>query len=403
MLLLNSEFVRNYDLIILQETNVCKDKHEHAKYDDFSSIGMLGTNIFYTNQEQHHRGTIIAWNPDKINVKVVKCHEALGFEIAVLDIMTRTETFTIVAAYRSPSMSVTDKIPHSFFDALADVIATRKHPVIAVGDWNVERGRTRAHNIDEAEFLKCVERSGVKSKIKGNTHTFTYNNVEKQNQLDYVYSNIEQLKVQIVPGVANSDHKGFDIKLQITCQIIMVPTKYVNADRSNKCKKYDSEVLAAANKIIEANVPTGDALLELEISMYELRQDLINFRRIKSHRRVMNTSRQISKILLDNNLDNESKRSEVKKMYLKDAARKLLQGACDKSPGVRIMAPLAMAPKSKQLLKCEVDPEKFKDAIIAEEKLTDHTTHPQLPPTQSYLLKPIIGDSFIQRVYLSQF
>ena len=230
--------------------------------------------------------------------------------------------------------------------------------------------------------------------ISGNTHSYTYNGKTMHNQLDYCYSNVEQLESKIGTGVAGSDHSSIIMSIQITCEVFTVPEKYVVQGGIDSDESLNMLLVRAADKIVAADVETGDAILELDIVAFELRQQVVNFRRIKEHERIAGTSRQISAVMLRKDLSKEVKRAELKKLFKKEAARRLLKGATSGSFGSKIMVPLSMAPKKKQILECKVDPEIFKNAILVEEKVTDHKCHDQLPPALSHLITKIEGDDF---------
>lgn len=91
---------REFDMFIFHETNIKKEAHEFAKYDDFDIIDMLGLNVFYVDQSLNIPGTLIAWDPEKVTVTVQKCHEATGFEIAVLKVEAATQTRLQIAQYQ---------------------------------------------------------------------------------------------------------------------------------------------------------------------------------------------------------------------------------------------------------------------------------------------------------------
>lgn len=275
-------------------------------------------------------------------------------------------------------------------------MAVQTDPVVVVGDLNVEKGRKRDHPRDEFEYIRCVERSGVRQILNGNTHT--YNKIQKHNQLDYCFTNIPQLKTKIVTGVAGSDHSGIVMSFEISCEIFVVPEKYVAQGGIDRNEDLNLLIIKAAEKIVEADVEIGDAILELDIAAFELRQQVLAFRKIPEHKRVAGTSRQISSIIMNTDLNNKTKRSELKKLYRKEAARRLSKATCSGSFGAKIMVPLAMAPKRKQILECKIDPNKFKDVIVEEEKLTDHSNHEKLPPASKKLLKKLEGEELKETI-----
>ena len=171
-----------------------------------------------------------------------------------------------------------------------------------------------------------------------------------------------------------------------------MPEKFVAQNGIDNNEDLNLLIIKAAEKIIAADVEIGDALLELDIVMFELRQEVLRFRKIPEYTRVAGTSRQISAVILNKDLSNDLKRSELKKLYKKEAARRLSKNVSSGSYGAKLMAPLAMAPKRKQLLECKIDPNQFKNAIIEEETLTDHSKHEKLSPHSAHLLKKIQGD-----------
>lgn len=115
---LNLDFHEKYDLIILQETNISKD---HIKVDDFSLVKLASLQFFRTNPEKKIRGSLIAWNPEKVDVHLVSKECESDFEIGVAKISSGCDYFHIVSAYRSPSLSRTETV--EFFQILSDTLS----------------------------------------------------------------------------------------------------------------------------------------------------------------------------------------------------------------------------------------------------------------------------------------
>ena len=226
---MNSDIARDYDIIILQETNATSD---HVGLDDFSLVDKLGHHLFLVDNTHLRRGTLIAWDPSKIDMTFPETNTTAGFEIGVAVASTGLEQFTLISCYRSPSMREKEGNVLDFMTAVCDTLNTVQGKVILMGDLNLCHGRKIYHSKDEGELLEMIELCNVSSMFKGLTHFSNFGN----NQLDYVYSNIPELEVAIdrdndqgvvIDGVG-SDHAAFLMKLRIKLDIVQVPATYVS-------------------------------------------------------------------------------------------------------------------------------------------------------------------------------
>lgn len=362
---LNNKIAKDFNVLILQETNV-KDCHKF--YDDFSYVNKLGANVHLCDNSYYSRGTIFAWDPKFVSADILKKHTQ-NFEIGVVKLTSKIDTITVVSAYRSPSMINEPGKTEQFFDTLHEILGEINGKIILVGDLNLQRGRKLHHRSGEEFYLNQISSVGLKSIAKGVTHP------SKNNQLDYCFTNIEDgISCDIVDGFA-SDHCAFNIQVDIRLKKIEMPAIYVlkwqEIDMSAITRLIDVNV----TKIIQADMPIGRAIIEYEMLLWDIQEDIIAKRYIKPHTRLENCSRQVSATILNTNINDSEKRKRLASNLKKDAARKLGKSLSDGSVGARLMASFNLGAKGKQILTCNIDPNKFLGEIVDDERKVNHADH----------------------------
>ena len=386
-LFLNSSIAKDYDIVILQETNVSE---EHVKFDDFSLVGKLGRHFFTVNNEKFCRGSLIAWDPTKIDMSFPVINSTAGYEIGVAKAAAGVDELTIISCYRSPSMKEKDGNVTDYMTALTDTLNEVSGKVLLVGDLNLCHGRKIFHNYDEKNLLSLIEYCDMSSIVNQDTHFWTDKGVEKCNQLDYAYTNCG-LEAEVTDGFDGSDHKAFSIMMKIEAEVIEIPMQVISNFNKIDPDQVQRIVDNQAQKIIDAKISTGEAVLEMSIFISEMIEDLATYRVIPQHRRVRHCSRQISMTIFNENLTNKQKRILIKEQLKKDASRQLIKNTSSGRFGARIMASMNLGAKSKQLLTCKLDANDFLDSIMDDEKRTDHSTHQKLDPIWSELAEPLRG------------
>lgn len=391
---LNSSWASCYDLFIFQETNVAV-KHDIKKYTNFKLIKKLGLNLTDCNHENYCSGTMIVWNPTRVEIKKHKASNLTkNFDIGVFKCETGLETFTIITAYRSPSMKERHGNIEDFMDTLIDIIHQCEGRVLIVGDLNFEKGRKVAYKDGEENFIKMIEDCNMKSLVNENTHFKNDPNDPNKkigNQLDYAFSNFKEIEASVGEGFI-SDHASIRFQLKLQAEIITVPEKTVT--KMTVCQEsVQNFVDNCVNKMQKMdNLSTCEAVVELDMLLYDIEVIFAKKRKFKQHRRVRNCSRQVSNSILNDKFTAKQKRIDLKKNMEKDAARQLVKNCSSKSFGKVLMAPVGLAAKREEILGCSINPEVFRKEILEDEAETDHKTHPNLDPKWSGLLRPLQGE-----------
>ena len=383
----NSNIAMTHDILIFQETNI-KDDHLGMGYDDFAICNKVASNLSLADNKTFSRGTIIAWNPEICSVKLIKEHCSKNFEIKVVQVESGLDFFHIVSAYCSPSQN-RDRYSQ-FFITLADTISSIHGKILALGDWNVERNRSLHHPNGEQMLLNLVEFTGVTSEVSGVTRP------SSGNQLDYVYSNIEGISANIKDGF--SDHKGIDIEMDVRVRTFTVPARAIKRTKSIPKEVLDELVEWHVPDLIKEGVPVGNALMEMEILLWELRENLYKYRIIPEHTRVADCSRQVSMTILNSDLSTREKREKLRVQQSLDASRRITKSLTTGKGGERIMACFTLGAKKKQLVKCKLSPEDFKNDILADENETNHQNHNPPLGACSHLARPLLGSDLDKAV-----
>ena len=376
----NDQIADEFDILIFQETNL-KPDHVGTGYDDFSICNKVSLNLSLADNSKFSRGTIIAWNPNKCDINEVKRNCASGFEIKTVLVETGFDSFHIVSAYCSPSQT-RDRY-NQFFNAFQDTLASIPGKILTLGDWNIDRTRRLHHPHGEGVYLQMVESTGLTSEISGITRP------SSGFQLDYAYSNIDGVSTRIVDGF--SDHKAFEIILDVYAKTVRLPARGIKATNSIPKALFDQLVEEHVPKLIEKGVDTRLALMEMEILLWELTEELYTYRIIPAHTRVVGCSRQISKTILNSDMSSSEKRRKIKFQQQLDASRKLTKNLTNGSGGERLMASYTLGAKRKQLVRCQLSPEDFKNDILSDESKTDHSTHNVPFGKWHHLIRPLVG------------
>ena len=305
------------------------------------------------------RGTIVAWDPNTCNVKKCAVNCTSGFEISLLKVESGFDHFYMISAYCSPSQSRPRY--NEFFSALVDTIAFSQGKLLVVGDLNIQAKRKLHHFSDEAEFIRMIERTGLKNEIKAITHP------SNNNQLDYAFSNIDGLHGRTVDGFG--DHLGFSIDVNIKLEVVQVPEMVVPTNRDAISSfTITALVEAQVERIISKDLDIGEAILELELFLWELNEEIYEYRIIPAHTRVKDCSRQMSATIFNEDLADAEKRRLLRENLEKDTARKLEKRLRSLDGSERLMSAFTLGSKKKPILECNVDPDQFFDSVMADEK-----------------------------------
>ena len=383
-LIKNSQILANYDLVILQETNITTDKLD-AGYLDFAVCRKTAIALSTVDEDSYSRGMIAAWDPAICNVKTVAMNCAKGFEIKTVKVESKFDFFFMIVAYCSPSQSKPRYA--EFFSALVDCIASTQGKVMVIGDLNIMKNRKLHHFRDESDFLRLIEDAGLVNEVNGVTHP------SKKNQLDYALSNIDGLKAEIVDGFG--DHHAISVDVDVKLETVLVPARAVKSRGSASVDKETITMLVEkqVDRIIEADMETGEAINELDMYIWELNESLFDCRIIPEHRRVRNCSRQMSNTILNDNLSDAEKREALRSQLEQDTARKLSKSLQSLDGSERLMSAFTLGSKKKPILSCEVRPEEFFESILKDEAETNAGEHTEIPKGfLSDLLVPLEGD-----------
>lgn len=199
--------IKKYDVLVFQETMI--RKHNASKYDDFSLVDKIAKITHFRDASYFSQGSMFVWDPKKVKGTAVVLPMAEGFEISAMKFSSKFDHVTVVSAYRFPSMKEIDGNVAEFFTALLDAIASIEGRIFVVDDFNIEKGRKIVHKKDECEYLKMIKRLGMKSMVKGSTHY----GINRNNQLDYAFTNVREAEVMIIDGFG-SDHRAISITFQ---------------------------------------------------------------------------------------------------------------------------------------------------------------------------------------------
>lgn len=342
--ILNSELIKNYDILVFQETMV--RKFNATKYDDFSIVDKIAKITHFTkifrDCSYFSQGSMFVWDPAKVKGSLVSLPSTDSFEISAMKFSSKFDSITIISAYRSPSMKEIDGNVSEFFISLIDAIASIEGRIFVVGDLNIERGRKIVHKKDEVEYIKMIERTGLKSMVRGTTHY----GLNRDNQLDYAFTNSAEAEAKIIDGFG-SDHRAISINLKLNLPIFYIPAKSVSyftrADESLMLQQVEELV----DILVSQDIGIEDSLIELDILLWEIKEFLVSQRMIPGHYRVSGCSRQVSNSILNEEVDDESRRENILEDLRRDAARKLKKNLTKVKTGQKLWRPLVLERKIK--------------------------------------------------------
>merc|ERR1719220_510865 len=220
----------------------------------------MGHSFHHVNNEDFKRGSLIAYNPENVSATFFEtpCPQ---FEIGVARIASGLDEVSIISAYRSPSMKERDGNVIDYMEALVETIAAIDGKIILLGDLNLQAGRQVFHRHDESILLGMLESVGLHSAVRGITHT----SIHGQNQLDYCYTNIEDIGVSLVDGFA-SDHRAIEVIFDLKLNVTWVPETITSTfERSFDDKLFNAVVREQVDKIIAADLDTGEALVQCRL------------------------------------------------------------------------------------------------------------------------------------------
>ena len=367
-----SDLARQHDIFIFQETNVLADSR-HKLYLDWSFANLVTIPLSFCKSSEFARGMILGFNPKSVTCKILELPE-VSHEIAAVRVMSKTDNFVLISAYRSPSMSNEKMI--DFFNELIESISEFAGKVVLVGDLNI-CDRPWMRGMSERVFLNEIENTGLTSSISAATR--------QKNQLDYAFTNFD-VSAKILPGLFRSDHNAISISAEFSLDTIKVPTTYVSKSKSLCYKTVQWIMHVACKNLIESDLDTGDLILEYEILMWEIKEYLLHYRKIPEHTRVRNLSRQLSNTLLNNSLDFSEKCELIELNREKECMRRFKKYNTSPRLANSLSAVYGLTPKSKKFLNCNIDPNIFKQKIDKIESENIHENH-KTPPVIPYVIK----------------
>lgn len=399
---LNSDYHEKFDVIVLQETNISKN---HVKYDDFSVLNLATLQFFRTDASKFFRGSMIAWNPEKVDVILLSKECESDYEIGIAKISTGFDYFYFISAYRSPSLSRPETL--QFFQTLNDKLDELEGKVLIFGDLNLAKGRVVHYKSDEYDLIrKFILSKSFSDLVSGDTH---FNKIGKNfNQLDYVFSNFTGTSAEIVkgfPGIGqlgvDYDHAGLAIHVKIDFPVVTVPVRTVRKSAQVSSADIRTITTQFENAIIEADLMIDRALLEMELAQIELEELIYERRFIESHQRVRGCFRQVSnEIFSASGGDFGQIESNIQTKLQIDMARRIKAKMITKSFGARVMGVFNLGAKQATTLKCNLNPEDFRREIRDAENSVDHSKHPERATTLNHLLKPFSDEIEISNAIL---
>ena len=385
---LNSQVFCNHDIILLQETNIDADKH--INYDNWGQ-GWSCINLTTVDTSSYRRGMMVGVR-DGIDFSVKKrfglCQ---NFEIAVISIKT-AKPFSIVLAYKSPSMS--HEKTEDYFQNLLEIASSLTQAHVIIGDLNISRGRRGGPGVDQGMFIDMFLDSGYESVVNSATRLNT--------QLDYLFSNFE-ISAEVQNGFL-SDHKSFSITVQGCLEPVWADEKWTRVSKAIDEVSIKKIMNMGIDQLIEyqsenQNLEIGRVLVELDNLAYEIAESC-PLRKIKGHFRVPGTSRQVSEVLLNNDLETEEKEKALEKALAADAARLLAKKCRDASTTAKSLYSIcSMSTKNEAQQSCKIPADAFLQKILKQEARVDHSTHPPVIPIPNMIRPPDL-DSLLPKIRL---
>ena len=378
--IISSELPDHYDIFLFQESLTTK---EHALVDDWSQANCIGKILSYRNSEEYRQGMFLAYkNHLKISYPKIPALKK-RFEISVMKLSAPDNAIYLVLAYRSPSMKPAET--EDYFENLCDVIESIEGNVALFGDLNLKRGRKFRGGLLEDAFLEMIEDTGLESRVVGITHG--------NSQLDYCFSNFQPKAASIVTSDI-SDHNAISMTLELGLQPKFLETTYV----PRKGWVYEPTYRKALSNLAwrikvallyrqdDPNTCVGRFLAELDVLLWNLDSNCNHYRKIPAHYRIPGCSRQMSRILLDQNLEPDMKTKLLKQNLALDAKRHLLKRTSGESKAEALYALFSLATKNNSVA-CDLDPEGFREKIVNDEALVDHTLHSRKQPLEGIIKK----------------
>ena len=217
---LNHRLSTQFDIYLFQESNI-KEKHG-AFYDDWNLAGLLAQNLSLCDSDSWRRGTIIGHIPEIIvqNTTPDFITES-DFEIRTVRVFTKNDSFNLISAYRSPSMSKNEQM--KFFELLVDVIDEISGGIVLLGDLNITPRRVFRSNKTEDIFIQMIENTGLTSVLDEPTR--------KGVQLDYCFTSMNiKCKLASASGydvLSKNDHDAVCLEMEFGLETHMIPRTVV--------------------------------------------------------------------------------------------------------------------------------------------------------------------------------
>ena len=376
--IISSDLPDNYDIFLLQESLTTKD---HVLIDDWSEANCIGKILSHRNAEEYRQGMFLAYKSHlKMSyprIPALKKH----FEISVMKLSAPETSIFLVLAYRSPSMKPAET--EEYFENLCDVIESIDGNIALFGDLNLKRGRKFRGGLLEDAFLDMIEETGLESRVTGITHG--------NSQLDYCFTNFEPKSATIVQSDM-SDHHAIAMTIELGLHPRHIETTFVPRRNWTYVPTYKKALANLAWRIKVAlkyrqddpNTCVGRFLAEIDVLLWNLDANCNHYRKIPAHFRIPGCSRQMSKILLDRNLEPDTKTKLLKQNIALEAKRHLLKRTSGESKAEALYSLFSLATKNKSIA-CDLDPEGFREKILVDESLVDHSQHTTKTPLEGII------------------
>ena len=244
-----------------------------------------------------------------------------------------------------------------------------------VGDLNLVRGRNICYS-DEGLLLSRIEQT-CDLEIRNNQKTRTDKSSGTSNQLDYYMDNVGATVTTSEP-IAGSDHSSLVIDLHVSYELEMTDEVFVYTEDRFEIEELNAGIeFSLEGMLDDVSIKTdeiilqGQLLLEDTIDMLAVQTGHI----IKPQLKIKGKSRQISTLILDENIPPDKKADLIYKRQAVEVSNILGSSIKTARIGEKINSVVTLRQRGKGLNKCQIEPREFKDQIIKNEEDGMHNNH----------------------------
>ena len=260
-----------------------------------------------------------------------------------------------------------------FFSYLCELINQINGRIALIGDLNIAANRPFRWGETEDKFFEMINEAGLYTRFQQPTR--------KNVQLDYVFSNFPGVKCKSatdasISVLSTNDHDAICIQFEFFLDVIDVPEKLVSINKLDACAKEAIMNFGTHQLLENPNLPLGRLTLENDILMFQTQLATQRIRTIKAHKRVRGASRQMSATIFNKDLEPIVKQDKLAEQRLVETARRVRKNINSPKLAHSLYAIYSMTAKSNQLLECKIDPERFAEKILKDEKRNNHSLHP---------------------------